>query len=345
MIIPIPNNTSQLTNGAGYITSSGSITGNAGTATALQNSRVIWGQSFNGTVNITGALSNVTDLTMSGTLNVGSAQLIYDSATNTLRVQKSDGTAIGFYSTGEVASYGIGSTGGNSYVTATKFIVSGDIVSNNSIYTGGKTSSTDGLPGTVFNKAGGLEICGPNPLIDFHYNSSTEDFTSRLIEFFSGQISISNKFRVGDMYTSNGSYAFYVTGTSYLNGDTTINGAVSSTGAGTFTGGSFSSLRSLKTIHDNWTGSALLEISKFKVRDFNYNGRLNYDRTLGLIVDEIPESIGDYILMGENRDSVNLYSLHALSILAHQEEKIRIEQLEQEVLELKQKINQLEIIK
>ena len=49
--------------------------------------------------------------------------------------------------------------------------------------------------------------------------------------------------------------------------------------------------------------------------------------------------------MGENRDSVNLYSLHALSILAHQEEKARIEQLEQEVLELKQKINQLEIIK
>ena len=64
-----------------------------------------------------------------------------------------------------------------------------------------------------------------------------------------------------------------------------------------------------------------------------------------MIVDKIQESIGDYILMGKNRDSVNLYSLHAMSILAHQEEKIRIEQLEQEVLELKQKINQLEIIK
>ena len=340
--IPIPNNTSQLTNGAGYITASGSITGNAGTATALQNSRTIWGQSFNGTANVTGALSNVTNLTMSGTLNVGSAQLIYDSTTNTLRVQKSDGSAIGFYSTGEVASYGVGSAGGNSYVTATKFIVSGDIVSNNSIYTGGKTSSIDGLPGTVFNKAGGLEICGPNPLIDFHYNSSTEDFTSRLIEFFSGQISISNKFRVGDMYTYNGSYAFYVTGTSYLNGDTTINGAINSTGTGTFTGGSFSSLRSLKTVHNDWQGNALNEIAKFKIRSFNYKNNPLINKTLGLIVDEIPESISEYLLMGENKDSVNLYTLHSLSLLGLQETKTEIELLKEKVSELENKIKELE---
>ena len=340
--ITIPNNTNQLTNGAGFITASGSITGNAGTATALQNSRTIWGQSFNGTANITGALSNVTDLTMSGTLNVGSAQLIYDSATNTLRVQKSDGTAIGFYSTGEVASYGIGSTGGNSYVTATKFIVSGDIVSKNSIYTGGKTSSTDGLPGTVFNKAGGLEICGPNPLIDFHYNSSTEDFTSRLIEFFSGQLSVSNKFRVGDMYTSNGSYAFYVTGKSYLNGDTTINGAINSTGTGTFTGGSFSSLRKLKNIHNDWKGDALDEICKLKIRNFNYKNNPLINKTLGLIVDEIPESISDYLLMGENKDSINLYTLHSLSLLGLQQTKTEVDLLKDKISELENRIKDLE---
>jgi hypothetical protein len=49
----IPTNNNQLTNGAGYITSSGSITGNAATATRLQTSRNINGVGFNGTANIT----------------------------------------------------------------------------------------------------------------------------------------------------------------------------------------------------------------------------------------------------------------------------------------------------
>lgn len=50
--ISIPSNTNQLTNGAGFITSSASITGNAGSATKLQTARTIWGHSFDGTANI-----------------------------------------------------------------------------------------------------------------------------------------------------------------------------------------------------------------------------------------------------------------------------------------------------
>lgn len=53
----IPTNNNQLTNGAGYITSSGSITGNAGSATKLANSRTLWGQSFNGTANVSGNIT------------------------------------------------------------------------------------------------------------------------------------------------------------------------------------------------------------------------------------------------------------------------------------------------
>lgn len=64
----IPTNNNQLTNGAGYITSSGSISGNAGSATKLANSRTIWGQSFNGTANVTGALTGVTTLTASDSM-------------------------------------------------------------------------------------------------------------------------------------------------------------------------------------------------------------------------------------------------------------------------------------
>lgn len=49
-----PTKLSQFTNDRGYITSSASISGNAGSATRLQNARTIWGQSFNGTANIDG---------------------------------------------------------------------------------------------------------------------------------------------------------------------------------------------------------------------------------------------------------------------------------------------------
>lgn len=49
----IPNNTNQLVNGAGFITANASITGNAGSATKLQTARSLWGNSFDGTSDIT----------------------------------------------------------------------------------------------------------------------------------------------------------------------------------------------------------------------------------------------------------------------------------------------------
>ena len=68
----IPTDTNQLTNGAGFITSSDSISGNAATATKLATSRTIWGQSFNGTANVSGALSGVTSITASGAVSCAS---------------------------------------------------------------------------------------------------------------------------------------------------------------------------------------------------------------------------------------------------------------------------------
>jgi hypothetical protein len=56
---------------AGAITATsfvGPVTGNASTATALQNARTLWGQSFDGTANVSGALTGVTDITASGTI-------------------------------------------------------------------------------------------------------------------------------------------------------------------------------------------------------------------------------------------------------------------------------------
>lgn len=51
-----PTKVSQFTNDSGYITSSANISGNAGSATKLQVSRNLWGNSFNGTENIGGTI-------------------------------------------------------------------------------------------------------------------------------------------------------------------------------------------------------------------------------------------------------------------------------------------------
>ena len=52
-------------------TFSGTLSGNASTATQLQTARTIWGQSFDGNGDVSGAMSGVTNLTMSGILTGG----------------------------------------------------------------------------------------------------------------------------------------------------------------------------------------------------------------------------------------------------------------------------------
>lgn len=391
--IPIPNNTSQLTNGAGYITASGSITGNAGTATALQNSRTIWGQSFNGSANVTGALSNVTNLTMSGTLNVGNAQFVYDSTNNTIRVQKSDGTAIGFYSTGEVASYGVGSAGGTSYINAALNILTtnDDAAGINLLKI--TNNGSDVLKYT--RKYNGYDT------YDLILSSWSSIQANNRLDFYANQIffngnntyyhSSLNVNRTGDASSTstqknsyplvfqtsiwNGSsqdriyHSIKATASTTINGSTRlsfiantnevgqngteimamdtvgakITGTITSTGSGTFNGGSFSSLRSLKTIHKDWQGNALDEIAKFQIRDFNYNNQLDCNRTLGFIVDEIPESMSDYVLANKDKNAINLYTLHALAFLGLQETKSEVDKLKEKIISLKNEIDYLKI--
>ena len=129
----------------------------------------------------------------------------------------------------------------------------------------------------------------------------------------------------------------------FFNGTLTIasTGAIASSSTGTFTGGGFNSLRSKKNILGEYTGNALDEISKFKVQDFYYKNEPTINRTIGFILDEVPESVQPWIWMGKDNDAVNLYSLHALSFKAHQETKTRVEILEDEVKLLKQKVYEL----
>ena len=59
-------------------------------------------------------------------------------------------------------------TGGNQYVDGL-------------IYTGGKSEVGDGVSGCLLGGSGNLELVGPVPYIDFHYNDSTDDYSTRII--------------------------------------------------------------------------------------------------------------------------------------------------------------------
>lgn len=66
----IPSNTNQLTNGAGFITSSASISGNAATATKVNHFLLVFGKSFNGSADVTVADTDLIASISTGTSNV-----------------------------------------------------------------------------------------------------------------------------------------------------------------------------------------------------------------------------------------------------------------------------------
>lgn len=183
--------------------------GNVYSATKLQTARTLWGQSFNGTANVSGDMTGVGSITMSGTLatpssvtasvvtasefmlpdehlrifhdastgyayvqgpssgklrfsglwgttlselyvqagssvfsgsiqtdsyiQVGSARLRWDSATGALYVQKSDGTACGFYATGFVSAKGANSDAGSAVAGASALSELDDVSISNPV--------------------------------------------------------------------------------------------------------------------------------------------------------------------------------------------------------------------
>ena len=60
----------------------GSLIGNASSATKLQTTRTIWGQSFDGTANVSGDMTGVGNITMSGNIYMNNARNIYAKNTD-----------------------------------------------------------------------------------------------------------------------------------------------------------------------------------------------------------------------------------------------------------------------
>ena len=79
--------------------SSTSCSGNAVTATKLQTTRTIWGQSFDGSGNVSGALTGVTSITASGNVLVGTNT---DNSSGKLQI-RGGATLDGYMKTGSVS--------------------------------------------------------------------------------------------------------------------------------------------------------------------------------------------------------------------------------------------------
>ena len=211
MSISIPNNTNQLANGAGFITASASISGNAGSATKLQNSRTINGTSFNGTANIVTSYWGTTrklwgnsvngnadvngSITIANTdgvyVQIGDVRLVYDKANTAIKVVKSDGTtAANFYATGGITAYGEGSG----------------------------SSGGGGLNGSVKSYADALKLTSES-LSEIASAYSVKALDSRISSLEGGSatsISVSGSGNAVTSVTKNGTTISVVKGTSFL---------------------------------------------------------------------------------------------------------------------------------
>lgn len=135
------------------------ITDNVASATKLQTARTIWGQSFNGTANVSGALTGVTDIIASGdikakrlSLNNGTSYIEWDAANNAYKVNGN------FYATGGSSCLGF------NYLSATEVSVgtlNADIVKGNTLAIGGHAlimASDDAL--AFIHGSGGIMAFG-----------------------------------------------------------------------------------------------------------------------------------------------------------------------------------------
>lgn len=221
MSISIPNNTNQLTNGAGFITASASISGNAGSATKLQSSRTINGTSFNGTANIVTSYWGTTrklwgnsvngnadvngSITIANTdgvyVQIGDVRLVYDKANTAIKVVKSDGTtAANFYATGGITAYGEGSA----------------------------SSGGGGLNGSVKSYADALKLTSES-LSEIASAYSIKQLSTRITSLEGGSataISVSGSGNAVTSITKNGTTISVVKGSTFLTSHQSLDGYV-----------------------------------------------------------------------------------------------------------------------
>lgn len=188
--------------------------------------------------------------------------LSYNSGNATLKGQLTTGSHI-LPSTHEGAS--IGQTAQR---WARGYFVSGvNVGAANSASTSGDSNTTIG--------AGIIELSHSTPFIDFHYNNSTADYTSRIIEGLSGQLTVWGKLRVGLSYSTSTDYNFHVVGTAYASTSiTTPTGNITTVNATTVNATTLRRIQSAaSTVPTIWVSSGNYDNTVLRV---DYSKSTNY---------------------------------------------------------------------
>lgn len=189
----------------------------------------------------------------------------------------------------------------------------------------GMTGSTSGYTGCTFGSAGNIELVGltgaSGPKIDFHYNKSTSDFTTRIIENAIGQLHVYGNLYVHPYTSASGTTTSYPsTAPFYINSE----------------GAYWTSDRRFKKNIQSPIKNALLEDETGFIRKFDWKetGKPSYGYIAQEILPIMPEAV-DY---DENlgKYSVNYNVAHSAAIA---QLVIKIKELESEIIRLKQLIN------
>jgi hypothetical protein len=129
------------------------ITSIDGSAATLTTSRTLWGQSFNGSANVTGSLTSVGDITGSGAVTITAG------GTNTNIVLAPNGTGTVDFSSKNITSVGTitattfsGALSGNA-TSATTFAVTNDVATSSAVYPVWVTANTGNNAGKVSSTA------------------------------------------------------------------------------------------------------------------------------------------------------------------------------------------------
>lgn len=213
---------------------------------------------------------------------------------------------------------GIGTTSPSYKLHVAGAIYSSSYVKASTYFQVGGSTITDGT----------IELSGSTPFIDFHYNSSTADYTTRLIEGLSGQLTCTGKFRIGLNYTTSTDYNFYVSGSAYISSNLLTGGGVT-----------MYSQKSLKNVIDE-RGLSLRELSVIKPTRYTWKDKRDERLHIGGIADDIQQVLPEVVYRTPDGVLTMDYGNAAFAI-ASSLIKPMIEH-ESEIVSLKRRVRELE---
>ena len=221
---------------------SGTFSGNASTATKLETARTIWGQSFDGTANISGNMTNVGSIHSSKGITLNPKDIngaigqdnAYWYGLGLVAASGKYVTLGGYYglkiftsgvqiTMTEDGNVGIGTSSPVDRLEVAGAITANDIYprSNNSysvgyssrrfsngyftkgVYVGNANTIPNSNSNNTLVGRGYIELNHTSPYIDFHYGNSTADYTHRIIAY-SGHFEITPSVAIsGSCYPTN----------------------------------------------------------------------------------------------------------------------------------------------